>query len=49
MGDPSSLNRKISDHEGGVLFFLTAQLVDNELSLSPIRPIGLSFYLRFMP
>ena len=42
MGDHSSLNGQISDHEGGVLSFLTIQLVDNGLSPSPIRSTGLS-------
>ena len=36
MGDLTSLNEWISDHEDGVLSFLTAQLADNGLSLSSI-------------
>ena len=42
MGDLTSLNEWISNHEDGVLFFLMAQVVDNELSPSPVRPTGLS-------
>ena len=34
MGDLTSLNKWILDHEDGVLSFLTAQLVDSGLSLS---------------
>ena len=45
MGDPSSLNEWISNHGDRVLSFLTSQLVDNELSLSPVQPIGLCFNL----
>ena len=41
MGDPSSLNEWISNHGDGVLSFLTSQLVDNGLSLSPVRPTRL--------
>ena len=43
MGDPSSLNDWISDHGDGVFAFLTSQLVDNELSPSPVRSTELSF------
>ena len=42
MGDPSSLNEQISDHEDRVLSFLTSQLVDSGLFLSPVLPTGLS-------
>ena len=41
MGDPSSLNEWISNHGDGVLSFLTSQLVNNGLSLSPVRPTRL--------
>ena len=43
MEDLSSLNGQLSDHEGGVLSFLTAPLVDSGLSLSPALSAGLSF------
>ena len=43
MGDPSFLNDLILNHGDGVFSFLTSQLVEGRLSLSPVRPIGLSF------
>ena len=49
MADPSSFNEQISDHEDGVLSFLTSQLVDNGLSSSPVQPIGLSLSPRLAP
>ena len=49
MGDLTSFNEWISDHEDGVLSFLTAQLVDNGLSLSPVRPTRLSLSSRLVP
>ena len=36
MGDLTSLNEWISDHEDGVLLFLTAQRMDNGLSLPSV-------------
>ena len=42
MDDSSSLNEWISNHEDGVLSFLTSQLVENGLSTSPISPLGLA-------
>ena len=49
MGDPSSLNGWRVDHGNWVLPFYTYRLVDSEISLSPIRPIGLSSSPRLVP
>ena len=49
MEDHSSLNEWISDHGDGVFSFLTSQLVDDGLSPSPFRPIGLSFNCGLTP
>ena len=49
MGDPSSLNGWIPDHEGEVFSFPTTQLVGSGLSLLPVRPTGLKFGPRLTP
>ena len=49
MGNSSSLIEYISDHEDGVLSFLTSQLVDNGLSPSPVQPIRLSLRHGLVP
>ena len=49
MGDLTSFNEWISDHEDGVLSFLTTQLVDNGLSPSPVWPTRLSLSPRLAP
>ena len=49
MGDLTSLNEWILNPEDGVFSFLTAQLVDSGLSLSSVRPNGLSLSLGLAP
>ena len=49
MGDLTSLNEWISNHEDGVFSFLTAQLVDSGLSPSPVRSTGLSLSPGLVP